>query len=109
MMFGTLAGGENPGLGRPEKNWAQCLADDIRVFQATEGSTDSSPLLFVVKTVLWPRAAEKSGKWCLGVVEAADRLMKRWHKGEAEKSWLRHAAEDAKTGDKRKPEGREPY
>ena len=22
VMFGTLAGGENPGPGRPEKNWA---------------------------------------------------------------------------------------
>ena len=26
-MFGTLAGGENQGPGRPEKNWAQCLAE----------------------------------------------------------------------------------
>ena len=25
--------------------------------------------------------------------------MTRWHKGEAEKSWLRHATEDAKSGD----------
>ena len=52
VMLGTLAGGENPGPGQPEKNWAQCLADDTRVFQATEGSTDSSPLLFGVETVL---------------------------------------------------------
>ena len=42
VMFGTMAGGENPGPGRPEKNWAQCLVDDLRVFQATEGSTESS-------------------------------------------------------------------
>ena len=84
-MFGTLAGGENPGPGQPEKNWAQCLADDIRVFQATEGSTDSSPLLFGVETVFWPRAAKKSAKWYRGVVDAADRFM-RWHKGEADKS-----------------------
>ena len=66
-MFGTLAGGENPGPGRPENNWAQCLADDIRVFQATEGSTDSSPLLFGEETVLCPWAAKKSGKWYRGV------------------------------------------
>ena len=32
VMFGTMAGGENPGPGRPENNWAQCLADDLRVF-----------------------------------------------------------------------------
>ena len=52
VMFGTLAVAENPGPGRPEKDWAQCLADDIRVVQATEGSTDSCPLLFGVETVL---------------------------------------------------------
>ena len=36
VMFGTLAGGENPGPDQPGKNSAQCLADNIRVFQATE-------------------------------------------------------------------------
>ena len=41
VMVGTMAGGETPGPGRPEKNWSQRLADDIRAFQATEGSTDS--------------------------------------------------------------------
>ena len=63
-------------------------------------------MLFGVETVLWPRAAKKSGKWYRGVVDAADRFMRRWHKGEAEKSRLRHAAEDAKSGDKEKPGGR---
>ena len=52
VMFGTMAGGENPGPGRPEKNWAQCLVDDLRVFRATEGSTESVPWMFVVETVL---------------------------------------------------------
>ena len=51
LMFRTIAGGENPGPGRPENNWAQCLADDLRVFQATEGSTESSPVLFGIETV----------------------------------------------------------
>ena len=46
VMFGTMAGGENPGPGRPEKNWAQCLVDDFRVFRATEGSTEGAPLVF---------------------------------------------------------------
>ena len=64
------------------------------VFQATEGSTDSSPLLIGVETALGPSAAKKSGKWYRGVVDAADRFMTRWHRGEAEKSWLSHAAED---------------
>ena len=86
VMFATMTGGVNPGRGRPEKNWAQCLVDDIRVFEATEGSTDSSPLLFGVETVLWPRAAKKGGSWHRGVVDAADRFMTRWHRGEVEKS-----------------------
>ena len=61
-MFGTLASGENPGPGRPETNWAQCLVDDLRVFRATEGSTESVPLVFGVETVLWPTAAKKGGE-----------------------------------------------
>ena len=63
VVFGAMAGGENPGPGRPEKNWAQCLVDDFRVFRATEGSTESVPLVFGVETVLWPTAAKKDGKW----------------------------------------------
>ena len=137
-MFGTMDGGENQGAGRPEKSWALYLAGDIRVFQATEGSTDSSPVLFGVETVLWPKAAKKSGTWYLGIVDAADRFMAvlfgvetvlwpraakksgtwyrgivdaadrfktRWHRGEAEKSSPRHAAEDAKSSDKGKSGG----
>ena len=48
VMFGTMAGWENPGPGRPEKNWAQCLVDGLRVFQATKGSTENVPLVFGV-------------------------------------------------------------
>ncbi|CAM9337240.1 unnamed protein product, partial [Laminaria digitata] len=90
-QFSTIPGGENPGPGRPENNWAQCLADDLRVFRATEGSTYSPPLVFGVETVLWPTAAKKGGKWYRGVVQAADCFMARWHRDEAEWSWLRHA------------------
>ena len=72
VMFGTMACGENPGPGRPEKIWAQCLTDDLRVFRATEGSTESVPLVFEVKTVPWPTAANKVGKWYRGVIEAAN-------------------------------------
>ena len=92
VMFGTMAGGENPGRGRTENNWAQCLTDDLRVFQATEGSTESSPLLFGVEAVLWPRAAKKSGEWNRGVVEAADCFVARWHRDKARRSRERAAA-----------------
>ena len=36
LTFGTTAGGENTGPGRPEKNWAQRPIDDLGVFHATE-------------------------------------------------------------------------
>ena len=62
VTSGTMAGGENPGPGRPEKTWAQCLVDSLRVDRATEGSTESVNLVFGVETVLWPTAAKKGGK-----------------------------------------------
>ena len=62
VMFGTMAGGENPGPSRPEKNWAQCLVDDLSVFRATGGSTESVPSVFGVETVLWPTAAKTREK-----------------------------------------------
>ena len=97
VMFRTVAGGVNPGRDRPEKNWALCLADEIRVFQATEESRDSSPLLFGVDTVLWPRAAKESGNWHPGVVDGANRFMTRWQ---------RLTAEDAKSSNQGKLGGR---
>ena len=57
-------------------------------------------MVFGVGTVLWPTAAKKGGKWYRRVVEAAECFMKRWHRDEAESSWLRHATEDAKSDDK---------
>ena len=55
--------------------------------------------------MLWPRAS-KSGNWHKGTVDAADRFMTRWHRGEAEKSWQRLTAEDAKSSNQGKPGGR---
>ena len=49
LMFGTMAGGENPGPDRQEKNWAQCLVDDLSVSRATEGCHGKRPL------VVWRR------------------------------------------------------
>ena len=100
VIFGTMASGENPGPGRPENTWAQCLVDDLRVFRATEGSTECFPLVFGVETVLWPAAAKMGRKWYRGVVKAAEGFMARRHTYEAESSWLRHAAEDPKSEDK---------
>ena len=57
-------------------------------------------MVFGVETVLWPTAAKKGGKWYRGVVEAAECFMTRWHRDEAESSWLRHTTQDAKNYDK---------
>ena len=77
VMFGTMVGGENPGPGRREKSWARSLVDDLRVFRATKGSTESVPLVFGVETVLWPSAAKKGEKWYRGVVEVAECFVTR--------------------------------
>ena len=98
-----MIGGENPGPGRPGKTWARCLVDDIAVFKAKEGSTETSHLLLGVETVLWPTAANKGGTWYRGIVKAANGFMARWHRAEVEKSWLRHVNEKFKMKD----EGRE--
>ena len=50
--------------------------------------------------MLWPTVAKKGGKWYRGVVEEAECLMTRWHRHEAESSWLCHTTEDAKSDDK---------
>ena len=50
-----------------------CKIDDLRVFGATEGSTEHSPLVFGVETTLWPMASKKGGKWYRDVLEAAER------------------------------------
>ena len=76
-MFGTMVGGENPGPGRPDKSWAQCQVHDLRVFRATERSTEIVPLVFGLETVLSPRVAKQGGKWYRGVVEAVELFMTR--------------------------------
>ena len=87
------------------------LVDDLKVFEATEGSTDSSPLLYGVETVLWPRAAKNSGNRHRGSVDAANRIMTRWRTGEAEKICQRLTAEAAKGSNQGRGEGggRQPY
>ena len=40
---------------------ASPVVDDLKVFRAAEGSTESVPLVFGVETVLWPTASKKGG------------------------------------------------
>ncbi|MEP2437054.1 MAG: hypothetical protein ABJH93_09170, partial [Roseibium sp.] len=48
----------------------------------------------------WARTDKKSGNFYRGLVEEAESFMPRWLADEAKRSRLRHAAEDAKNGDK---------
>ena len=73
VMFGTMAGGENPAPGRPEQNWAQRVLDNLRI----HGKLSLCCSEYVEK-VLWATAAKKGGKWYRGVVEEADCFMARW-------------------------------
>lgn len=47
-------------------------------------------MLFGVEAVLCITAAKKRAKWYRGVLAAAEWLMDRWHRMEAERSRLRH-------------------
>ena len=51
-------------------------------------------------------AAKNGGNWNRGVVEAAECFMTRWHRDEAESSWLSHATEDANSDDKGRERGK---
>ena len=48
LMDGKLVGWEDPGKGRPEQNWMDCLKDDFQAFGATDGSTVDNRLTFGV-------------------------------------------------------------
>ena len=52
-------------------------------------------MLVGAETVLWPRAAKKSGNWYRGVVDATDRFTRTCHRGETGRSWLLHEGVDA--------------
>ena len=49
--------------------------------------------------------ATRCGNWYQGVVGAAGRFMPKWHRSEADKSWLIHATVSTKNSNKSKLEG----
>ena len=63
VMFGTIAGGENPTPGGQFKTWHRCIVETFRRLPATEGSKEHAPLVFGVETALWSTAAIKAGMW----------------------------------------------
>ena len=66
----------------------------LKLFRATEGSTESPFLQFGVKTVLWPRAAKNGGQWYQrGGLRLGGLLYGEVVQGRGtDCSWLRHAA-----------------
>ena len=83
-MFGTMAGGENPGPGGSENNWAQCLTSQFQFFSSNGAGVHGKLSVAVWRryTLLWPKAATKSGKAGHrgGVVKAAVCFMARWYR-----------------------------
>ena len=88
LMDGKLVGGGNPGKGRPEQNWMDCLKDDFQAFGAPDGSTVDNRLTFGVDRVVWTLAAkmDDGAPWHKGVLQGAEKFMTSWHKEEEEAS-----------------------
>ncbi|CAN0257139.1 unnamed protein product, partial [Laminaria digitata] len=62
VIFGAIAGGENPRPGGQWKAWRRCLVEDLKAFGATDGSTERCPLVLGVETTGWSTAAKNAGK-----------------------------------------------
>ena len=83
-----VGGGEDPGKGRREQNWLDCLKDDFQAFGATYGSTVDKRLTFGVDRAVWTLAARMNNgaPWHKGVFQGAEKFMTSWHKEEEEAS-----------------------
>ena len=90
-MLGKITGVEGRRPGGQSRSWHRCLLD-LNAFDATNGSTEHFKLVFEVEAEVWTIAAKKAGKWYRGVLEAAERLMAKWHENGATLSRNRHAS-----------------
>ena len=81
LMDGKLVGEEDPGTGRPEPIWMDCLKDDFQAF----GSTVDNRLIFGVDRAVWTLAAkmDDGAPWHKGVLKRAETFMTAWHIEEA--------------------------
>ena len=98
LMDGKLVGGEDPGKGRPEQNWMDCLKDDFQAFGATDGSTVDNRLTFGVDRAVWTLAAkmDDGAPWHKGLLQGAEKFMASWHKEEEEASRRRATKRDSR-------------
>ena len=95
----SRAGGEDPGKGRPEQNWLDCLKGDFQAFGATDGSTVDNRLTFGVNRAVWTLAAKMDDgvPWHKGVLQRAENFMTSWHKEEEEASRRRATKRDSES------------
>ena len=87
LMDGKLVEGEDPGKGRPEQNWLDCLKDDFQAVGATDGSTVDNRFTFGVNKAVWTLAEKTHDEvpcHILGVLQGAENVMTSWHKEEEE-------------------------
>ena len=98
LMDGKLVGGEDPGKGRPEQNWMDCLKDDFQTFGATDGSTVDNRLTFRVDRAVWTLAAkmDDGAPWHKRVLQGAEKFMASWRKEEEEASRRRATKRDSR-------------
>ena len=62
----------------------RCIVGDLGgEFEATEGPTEHSPLVFGAETALWSHCSKKGGGAVPGALEAAERFMVKWNEDEA--------------------------
>ena len=91
-MLGKMTGGNGRRPGGQPKSWHRCLLGDLKGFDVTKGSTEQSKFGFGVEAGVWTIAAKNAGKWYRGVLEAAERLMAKWHENKATLSRNHHAS-----------------
>ena len=87
-----MNGGEGRRPGGQPKSWHRYLLDDLKAYDATEGSTEHSKLVFGLETKTRTVAAKKAGTWNREVLEAAERFMAKCHEIEGTLSRNRHAS-----------------
>ena len=85
VMSGELKNAGKRGPGGKEKEWTDCVADDLRLFGITGD---------------WSTGALDSGVWYSAVHEGGCRFMPAWVKEEENESSLRQKKREADEADK---------
>ena len=92
LMGGKLVGGEDPGKGRSEQNWMDCLKDD---FKRSEPQTALRWTTGSHSELTEPYGPLRR-RWTMGRrgTQGAEKFMTSWHKEEEEASGRRATGRD---------------